>query len=234
MRHCPWVRINVLPIDLSSFRVCVNFRAAAKCFGTQWDFQATHRPGIVLGAKEIDMKILTTIFAVIAVGILGAVGFIYSGIYDVSALQPDNAVVAWVVSTTSDRSVNARLSNITVPTGLDKLENIQSGGHLFADNCAVCHGGPGLKSTNIAKGLNPAPPDLFRATRVPASDENFRFIKYGVKMTAMPGFGPTLSDDQIWQLVAFLGKAPGITPAGYTAQTGLSASAQVGTKSEGG
>ena len=119
---------------------------------------------------------------------------------------------------------------ITVPAGLAKSGAIQAGGRLFAENCAVCHGGPGLKSTNVAQGLNPEPPDLFRATRKPDSAENFRFIKYGVKMTAMPGFGPTQTDDQIWQLVAFLGAAPGMDSAAFTAKTGLSAAMQVGAK----
>jgi mono/diheme cytochrome c family protein len=180
------------------------------------------------------VKILLTILACAAVGVFGAVGFIYSGLYDVSALQPDNALVAWAVHTISDRSVNARLGGITVPAGLDKAEPIQAGGRLFAENCSVCHGGPGLKTTNIALGLNPVPPNLFGATRKPDSTENFRFIKYGVKMTAMPGFGPTQSDDQVWQLVAFLGAAPGMTAAAFTAQTGMSAATQMGAKAAGG
>jgi mono/diheme cytochrome c family protein len=180
------------------------------------------------------VKILLTILACVVAGAFGVVGFIYSGFYDVSALQPDNALVAWVVHTTSNRSVNARLGGITVPSGLDKLGAIQVGSRLFAENCTVCHGGPGLKSTNIAQGLNPEPPNLFGATRRPDSAENYRFIKYGVKMTAMPGFGPTLTDDQVWQLVAFLGAAPGMTPAAFTAQTGVSATTQMSAKSVGG
>jgi mono/diheme cytochrome c family protein len=167
------------------------------------------------------LKILLTILACIVVGVAGAVGFIYSGIYDVSALQPDNAIVGWALHTTSDHSVDARLGDIIVPSGLDKPEVIQSGGHLFAQNCVVCHGGPGLRPTDIAQGLNPAPPDLFRATRKPWMEEMFRFIKYGLKMTAMPGFGKTNTDEQIWELAAFLRRAPGMSPENFATQTGI-------------
>ena len=40
------------------------------------------------------MKILVTILACIITGVVGAVGFIYSGIYDVSALEPDAVSLA--------------------------------------------------------------------------------------------------------------------------------------------
>jgi mono/diheme cytochrome c family protein len=151
----------------------------------------------------------------------GALAFIYSGVYDVSALTPDNPIVKWAVHKTSDISVNARLGGIVVPTNLDDPRMIEAGGHLFAQHCAVCHGGPGLTPTDIAQGLNPEPPDLFRATRKPEMNEAFRFIKYGVKMTAMPGFGRTQTDDEIWQLSAFLAKAPGMSPEDFSKQTGI-------------
>jgi mono/diheme cytochrome c family protein len=179
------------------------------------------------------LKILLTILACAIVGVAGALGFIYSGTYDVSALQPDSAIVSWALHTTSDHSVDARLDGISVPAGLDKPETLQAGGHLFAQDCAVCHGGPGLKPTDIAQGLNPQPPNLFRATRKPWMEEMFRFIKYGVKMTAMPGFGKTLSDEQIWDLTAFLRTAPGMSIENFAAHTGLSASAPAQMKPQG-
>lgn len=63
--------------------------------------------------------------------------------------------------------------------------------------------------------MNPTPPDLFEATREPDPQENFQFIKYGVKMTGMPAFGPTHTDDQIWAIVAFLNTLPGISTADF-------------------
>jgi mono/diheme cytochrome c family protein len=61
-------------------------------------------------------------------------------------------------------------------------------------------------------------------------DEMFRFIKYGVKMTAMPGFAKTLSDDKIWQLAAFLRTAPGMSPGDFALQTGITAAASTEIK----
>jgi mono/diheme cytochrome c family protein len=167
------------------------------------------------------MKILLTILFCLILAVFGALGFIYSGIYDVAALHPDNPVVAWALHRISGQSVAARLGGIEVPPGLDRPEVIQAGGKLYSVNCVVCHGGPGLQPTDIAQGLNPAPARLFRAERQPRMDEMFWVIKNGVKMTAMPGFGKTHSDDDIWALAAFLRTAPGMSPQDFTAKTGL-------------
>jgi mono/diheme cytochrome c family protein len=183
---------------------------------------------------ESDLKILLTVLACIVLAVAGALAFIYSGIYDVSASEPDNAIVAWALHNISDRSVDARLAGIIVPPGLDEPQVIEAGAHLFVQNCIVCHGGPGLKPTDIALGLNPKPPNLFRAGRTAWTEEMFRFIKHGVKMTAMPGFGRTHTDEQVWALTAFLRKAPGMSPADFAAQTGIAAPTPADAKPAGG
>lgn len=155
--------------------------------------------------------IIKTIVTLVVLALVGGVTFIYSGLYDVSASTPDHPIVAWIVHQTSEASVAARLGANKVPAGLDKPETIAAGGKLFAQNCVVCHGAPGLAPTHIARGLNPQPPDLFRATRKPDRQENFQFIRNGVKMTGMPAFGASEGDEHVWQLVAFLDKLPGIS-----------------------
>ena len=96
-----------------------------------------------------------------------------------------------------EHSVARRLGANVVPDGLDAPQKIAEGGHLFVENCAVCHGRPDTAPTASSQGLNPAPPDLFRAHREPDPQENFQFIRRGIKMTGMPAFGPTRTDDQV-------------------------------------
>jgi hypothetical protein len=77
------------------------------------------------------IKVLVTILGCAVVAVLGGLAFIYSGIYDVSATTPDNALVAWVVHKVSDTSVGARLGAINPPTGLDSPVKIAMGGSSF-------------------------------------------------------------------------------------------------------
>jgi hypothetical protein len=55
-----------------------------------------------------------TAVACLALFGIGILGTIYSGVYDVAAINPDNAFLAWALHETSDRSVAARLGDIHV------------------------------------------------------------------------------------------------------------------------
>lgn len=151
--------------------------------------------------------------AILAVG--GAYAFVVSGLYDISATTPDFALVYWATHQTMEHSVARRKDANVAPDDLANPKRIVAGGALYVNNCLTCHGGPGMAPTAISQGLNPKPPDLFLARRVPDPAENFQFVKHGVKMTGMPGFGATKTNDEIWSLVAFLNIAPGITPTEF-------------------
>ena len=163
--------------------------------------------------------IVLTVSTCLALAMFGIVGFIYSGLYDVAALNPDNFLVAWVVREMHDRSVAVRLRDIQVPPGLDKPEVVMTGAKFYTAHCVVCHGGPGLQPTDIALGVNPAPSNLFDAAHRMSIDETFWVIKNGVKMTAMPGFGKTHSDGEIWAIAAFLRTAHGMSPQDFAEKT---------------
>ncbi|MBN8892301.1 MAG: hypothetical protein BGP12_04855 [Rhodospirillales bacterium 70-18] len=182
--------------------------------------------------------VLLTVLPCLAVELAGGVGFIYSGLYDVAAVNPDNPVVAWAIHKASDRSVAARLGGIKVPPGLDAPQVAAAGGKLFGEQCVVCHGGPGLPPTAISQGLNPAPPNLFRAGRRVHMEEAFWFIRNGVKMTAMPSFRDTRSDEEIWSMTAFVRAAPGMSAKDFSATTGIGstgiATPAAGTRPTGG
>lgn len=184
---------------------------------------------------KTPMIVLSTLAATAVVGAAGAYAFVNSGLYDVSATTPDSSLVYWATHQTMEHSVARRLGANLVPEGLVAPRKIAEGGQIYVENCAVCHGRPDVATTSISQGLNPKPSDLFRATREPDPAENFQFIKHGVKMTGMPGFGPTKTDDQIWALVAFLNVLPGITAAEFTSAVATpAASLPVGPAQNGG
>jgi mono/diheme cytochrome c family protein len=144
-------------------------------------------------------------------GVAGTYAFVTSGLYDISATIPDSNLVYWATHQMMEHSVARRLGTNVLPGGREAPQRIAAGGQIFVANCAVCRGRPGIAPNAISQGLNPTPPDLFRTTRAPDPQENFQFIKHGVKMTGMPAFGPTMADDQLWAVVAFVNLLPGIS-----------------------
>jgi hypothetical protein len=60
--------------------------------------------------------------------------------------------------------------------------------------------------------LRPPHPPNFALEEIPAEDRTFWIIKHGIKMSAMLASGRNRDEAAIWDLVAFVGKLPEITP----------------------
>ena len=95
-------------------------------------------------------------------------------------------------------------------------QNLLDGVHLFAQNCAICHGSAkgAASSSPIAKGLYQKPPQL-ATDGVEDDPEGVSFwkIKHGIRLTGMPSWGYSLSDRQIWTLALFLKHMDKLPPA---------------------
>ena len=96
------------------------------------------------------------------------------------------------------------------PSPVDAGEpNLKSGAAVYRENCAVCHGLPGAPSTAIAKGMFPKVPQLFHGKGVTDDPvgETYWKVRNGIRLSGMPGFGGSLSDDQMWQVSQLLAHA---------------------------
>jgi mono/diheme cytochrome c family protein len=174
------------------------------------------------------MKTVFTIVGVLLLLVLAGLGFIYSGVYDVAASTPDTGLIAWALETTQHRSVHraaeAFEETAQVPD-LEDPERIRNGFVHYYEMCVACHGAPGVPISEIGQGLNPYPPELASESEGPA--ESFWVVKNGIKMTGMPAFGLTHSDDEIWDIVAFMNRMPKLSPQQYQqmiAEAGLAES----------
>jgi hypothetical protein len=68
----------------------------------------------------------------------------------------------------------------------------------------------------MSQGLYPPAPELARGlNHSPA--QQFWIIKHGVKLSAMPAWGRTHDDQLIWDMVAFIGTLPKLSPEQYKA-----------------
>ncbi|HEY2352494.1 MAG TPA: cytochrome c [Candidatus Acidoferrum sp.] len=93
--------------------------------------------------------------------------------------------------------------------------NFLAGAQVYKQNCAVCHGLPGQPRSNIAEGMAPRPPQLFKGTGVTDDEawETYWKAENGIRMTGMPGFKSRLNETQIWQVTVMLKNADKISAA---------------------
>lgn len=82
---------------------------------------------------------------------------------------------------------------------------ISAGQGLFSMACASCHGTDGRSPTNIGKAMYPRVLDLGSPeVQLLSNPELFWVIKNGIRFSGMPGFGNTLSDNEIWQATYYV------------------------------
>jgi mono/diheme cytochrome c family protein len=160
-------------------------------------------------SKEIGIGIAATI----ALILVGVVAFVGSGVYDIGADDHDTTVVLVVIQTLRERSIAARADAIGVPR-LEDPSKISAGAARYSALCVDCHLAPGVMKSDLNQGLYPHPPNLVEQD-IRDARTAFWTIKHGIKMSAMPAWGGTLTDDAIWDIVAFLRQMPGMSPETY-------------------
>jgi len=157
---------------------------------------------------------LTTKLLLGAVGVaVGFLGFIYSGLFNVSALVPHSQLVTWMLSSTMHASVERRAAEIDVPEFDDEMR--LAGINDFAAMCSGCHGAPGQEPEPTGVGLNPPAPDLAEVATQRNAAELFWVTKHGIRMTGMPGWWKTHDDSALWPVVAFMRLLPTLDRDSY-------------------
>lgn len=86
---------------------------------------------------------------------------------------------------------------------------VERGAKVYGDNCASCHGKTGEGDGEAAKDLNPKPANLAWLAETPMSQWDpymFWTVSEGGEQfkTAMPAFKDTLSQDDIWSVIAYI------------------------------
>ena len=101
---------------------------------------------------------------------------------------------------------------------------------VYRKDCALCHGLPDQPPPAIAKGMFPDPPPMFalyegrlgqyKGRIGIANDppgEIFWKTRNGIRLSGMPAFRATLSDEQLWQVSLLLADADKLPPAVHAA-----------------
>lgn len=84
-------------------------------------------------------------------------------------------------------------------------QSVMIGGVQFRARCASCHGLDGRTPSDIGSAMYPRVSDLGSAEVQEWSDaELFWIVQNGIRLTGMPGFGKSLSNEEIWPLVDYI------------------------------
>jgi mono/diheme cytochrome c family protein len=97
--------------------------------------------------------------------------------------------------------VPAEYAGLTNPLGEDAA---QAGAEVFRTNCEMCHGPQGRGDGPAGQSLEPKPGNLAQVQMDAGDDYLFWRIHDGKPGTSMVAWKGILTDEQIWQAVAFI------------------------------
>jgi len=114
-----------------------------------------------------------------------------------------------LIARTALRSKIHKEMPTAVPLPADEAAFL-AGARVYRENCAMCHGLPHQPAPVVSSGMFPKAPQLFDPNEMVADDppgETFWKAKNGIRLTGMPGFASSLSDQQMWQVSLLLANA---------------------------
>ena len=162
--------------------------------------------------KNYFFGIATIIVLIIAGGAI----FIWSGVYNTAADVPHWKITYLLLEEARDRSISRHSRNIKAPSPKDQAA-LETGFDHFHEMCRLCHGAPGFKRREFAQGLYPSPPSLNsdKIRKELGHAGLLWVVTNGLKMTGMPSFSKTHTDEQIRDIAAFVEHLPDLGRKGY-------------------
>ncbi len=141
-----------------------------------------------------------------------AFGAVQSGLVPANADSKPNRIERWLAHASLEAAIARGSKDLQNPLQASD-DNLIAGVHLYGANCAVCHGAADAKQSNPAKGFYIRSPALAKdGVEDDPESETFWKVKHGIRYTAMPSFGATLSDADIWKLAMFLKRMDKLDP----------------------
>ena len=108
--------------------------------------------------------------------------------------------------------------------------NLSAGLHVYQQNCAMCHGTSDGKASNAALGFYvPAPQFAKDGAEDDPEGATAWKIQHGIRFSAMPAFGKSLTADEVWQVTMLLKHLDKLPPNVDAAWKKLASSARPGS-----
>lgn len=144
--------------------------------------------------------------------LIGYVGVTQGLLIPANADAKPSRMERWMASRSLAATISREMPKQANPVAATDA-NYEAGIKLYAQNCAACHGVPGARPSTIAIGLYQHAPQLARdGVEDDPEGETFWKVKHGIRLTGMPAFTSSLSDEQIWTLALFLKHMDALPP----------------------
>lgn len=134
---------------------------------------------------------------------IAAFSYVRFGFVDPRADIQVNEFEQAIAMPSLDASVERRAPNIPNPVDSGDASLI-AGMNIYQNDCATCHGDVNHTRGILADSLYPRAPQFVEDAPDMPEYQNFYIIQHGIRLSAMPAWNQTLSEQQMWQVTTFL------------------------------
>ena len=156
--------------------------------------------------KNFILGVIATLL-ILAIG-----GFVYlqQGLAEVRGDVPASPVEDYLMRMAVHAAVRRNAPELRSPVPPTEV-NLITGGKMYLDQCAGCHGTPG-KQRKYPDGLNPSVPQLPTVGTEYTESQVFWVAKHGIRRTGMFSNGLWDSDEELWALATYIKRMQHLPP----------------------
>ena len=153
----------------------------------------------------------------LAIAAGAGVAAVYTGALPAGADNKPPAIEEAAAKISLNAAIARASVGVTNPVALTDA-NLIAGIKTYGANCAVCHGASDAKPSTLAKGFYIKSPQLAKdGVEDDPGAVTFWKLEHGIRFTAMPAFGTSISKEDLWKVALFLGHMDKLPPAAETA-----------------
>jgi mono/diheme cytochrome c family protein len=149
------------------------------------------------------LRFLMGFVSAVVVIALGALSYVRFGFVDPRADAPISGLEERIAMPSLDASVARRAADTINPVNSNDA-NLTAGMKIYQTHCASCHGDVNHPHAMLAKAFYPRAPQFAEDPPDMPENQNFYVIQHGIRLSGMPAWGQSLSEQQIWEVTIFL------------------------------
>ena len=135
-------------------------------------------------------------------GVALVAGWLAFSSFTLSAIPSPGRNETYMATKAKHLMIARALRESIPPPPVDRAASAAQGDKLFAVRCSLCHGEDGRSQTPLGQWMYPRAADLSSEEVQSYSDEELFWVtKNGIRLSGMPAFAGSESDEHIWNLV---------------------------------
>ena len=143
---------------------------------------------------------------------LGAFCYVRLGFVDSRADGPVSVLEERIAMPSLDASLARHAANTKNPVDSNDA-NLIAGMKIYQADCASCHGDVNQSQARLAQALYPRAPQFVEDPPDMPENQNFYIIQHGIRLSGMPAWSQSLTEQQMWEVTTFLTHMHELPPA---------------------